>query len=390
MAQNILAFVGENENGILRDVSLGFMSTAEPYGVKGHLVDLLQPDWADKTNAAIRDGVLVALGFAGVGSLLRIDGGNFWDAVGIPFVSIMSDPPAWLPYAHRPDARMVVLAYVFDEWLDIQRRFIKSPNICARVPNCVMPNPHHDEIAWNKRSHRMVFVKTGASPAARRASWAALPKRLREVLEDAADEACRHGTMGLTDMLLEVLDAHDLNLDQRTDVLFRVMLELDLYVRMERATRMVEALCHFPVEIIGRGWDHVDKSKARATFHPAVDASTLPKLTADTRFTVNSSPNVGSSIHERVTAGFAARACVVSDHNAYSRANYRDIPTFLGIEWHRDDLVDQLSAIWNSTTDYGELTEPAYKLANTVHAPLNLIMAAVELAEMARFSEAKD
>lgn len=387
MAQNILAFVGENENGILRDVSLGFMSTAEPYGVKGHLVDLLQPDWGAKADEVIREGVLVAIGFAGVGSQIEVHGRNFWDAIGVPFVSILSDPPAWLPTAHKPNSNMVALGYVFDEWLDIQRRFIKSPSLCARVPNCVMPNPLHSATPWNKRSHRMVLVKTGASPDARRASWKAYPKRLREVLEDAADEACRQGTMGLTDLLLGVLDAHDLCLDERSDILFRVMFELDMFVRMERATRMVKALCHFPAEIIGRGWDHIDKSKAKAKFYPATDASTLPKLTADTQFTVNSAPNVGSSVHERITAGFAARACVVSDHNAYTRANYQEVPSFLGLEWHQDDLVDQLAAIWNSSTDYGDATEPAYQLANTVHAPLNLIMAAVELAEILRFSQ---
>lgn len=387
MAQNILAFVGENENGTLRDVSLSFMSTAEPYGVKGHLIDLMEPNWAAKAESVIREGVLVAFGFAGIGSLIELNGRNFWDAIGVPFISILSDPPAWLPQAHKPDGRNVVLGYIFDEWLDIQKRFIKSPNLCARIPNCVMPNPHHADIPWNKRSHRMVFLKTGASPAARRASWKNYPKRLREVLEDAADEACRHGTMGLTDLLLGVLDAHDLCLDERTDILFRVMFELDMYVRMERATRMVEALCHFPAEIIGRGWDHIDKSKSKAKFLPPIDASTMPKLTGDTQFTVNASPNVGSSIHERVTAGFAARACVVSDHNAYSRANYPEIPTFFGIEWQQDDLADQLSAIWNSTTDYGEFTEPAYQLVNTVHAPLNVIMAAVELAEILRFSQ---
>ena len=385
VSQNICAFVGQNENGILRDLSLSFMREAEPYGVKGHLVDFADADWAEKAAVAVREGLLFAFGFGGVGSGIDLGDKNYWDVVGVPFISMLADPPSWLPDRHNPGLPMVILGYFFDEWLDIQRRFIKAPNLCARLPTCVPRNPHRDDIPWRQRGHRMVFVKTGESPAKRRASWQQFPKRLREIMEDAANEACSRETQGLTDLLLEVVDGHDLSLDGRTDILFRLMYELDDYVRMERATRVVEALSHFPVEIIGRGWDHINKQGAKATFLPAVPASSLARLTADTQFMVNTTQNIGSSVHERVPLAFAAKTCSVSDRNAYSRTYFQEIPTFFGIDWHSPDLKDQVAAIWNSTEDYGECMEPAFQTAETVFAPLNLMFAAFELAEVFRF-----
>lgn len=188
--------------------------------------------------------------------------------------------------------------------------------------------------------------------------------------------------MGLTDLLLDCVAAHGLVVENHVDLLLALMLELDLYVRAERSTRMVRALSRLPAEIIGRGWDHIDRSDAVATFRPAVDAAHLPELMADTQFVVNTTPNFGSGVHERVLAAFAARACVVSDHNDYSRNILANAPSFFGVEWHSDDLCDRLSDIWSIKDDLGPSTDPALQLTETVFAPINFITAILELGEI--------
>ena len=149
---------------------------------------------------------------------------------------------------------------------------------------------------------------------------------------------------------------------------------------------MVRALSRLPVEIIGRGWDHIDRSEAIANFHPAIDASRLAELTADTQFVVNATPNFGSGAHERVLAGFAARACVVSDHNDYSRKAFANVPSFFGVEWHTDDLAERLAAIWATEGDLGPATDVAAQLADTTFAPSNFIETLLELAEIRIFT----
>lgn len=387
MARNVVAFVGEDENGTIRAVSLGLMQDLPAFGLAGHVINVNEPDWTFRLQALAQEGILIGWGVAGIGANLTLSDQNFWEMLRVPFISALADPPCWLPHAHRPPSRNVILGYFFDDWLDIQRRLIRAPQVCARLPTCVTPNPHRDRIPWNRRSHRMVFVKTGASPAARRAEWARWPGRLRAVLEDASSEACRHGTMALTDLLLGCVAAHHLVFDGRPEYLLALMQELDLVVRAERSTRMVQALSRLPVEIIGRGWDHIDRSNALATFRPAVDAAHLPELMADTQFVVNSTPNFGSGAHERVLAAFAARACVVSDHNDYSRNVLAGVPSFFGVEWHTDDLADRLADIFAIADDLGPATDAALQLTETVFAPINFVRTLLELGEIELFSK---
>jgi hypothetical protein len=386
MARNVVAFVGESESGAQMAASRDLMRILEPLGLAAHLISFADPNWMALLQALMREGIVVGWGAAGLGANLGQNGESFWDVQRIPFVSAFAEPPCRAPKAHRPASRNIVLGYVFDEWLDIQRRFVRAPNVCAKLPSAVAPNPYRDRIPWSQRSHRMVFVKTGVSPAARRAQWAARPARVRAVLEDAATEACRHGTMGLTDLLLDAMAAHSLMLDGRVDVLMSLMHELDVYVRAERSTRMVQALSRLPAKIVGRGWDHIDRSEARATFHPPLPATQLPELMADTQFVVNTTPNVASGTHERVLAGFAARACVVSDLNDYLRASFACLPSFFGVEWHTDDLADCLASVWAMTEDLGPATDLALNLTETVFAPINVMKAILELGEIGLLS----
>jgi hypothetical protein len=391
MARNVVAFVGENENRILRETTISFLGVLEPYGMTGHLIDMNLPDWKSEFSAVAKEGIVMAWSAAGIGSeLTTTEGKNLWDQLQVPFVSALADPPCWLPSAHRPQSPYVILGYLFDEWLDIQRRLIRAPQACGLLPTCIASNPHRDRVPWAQRQHRMVFIKTGASPTELRARWAKAPLKLRMVLEDSATEACGHGTMGLTDLLLDCLSAHGLGLNARTDVLFALMFELDYYVRVERANRMVQALRSLPVDIIGRGWDHIDRDGAKARFFPAVDAAYLPELMANTQFVVNTTPNFGSGVHERVLAGFAARACVVSDHNAYSKTNLAGVPSFFGVEWHSEDLAEHIAAIWAADRDRGPDTDNALELVETVHSPLNFMKSILELSQVISFTRDDD
>uniref|UniRef100_UPI0018C873CB hypothetical protein n=1 Tax=Streptobacillus moniliformis TaxID=34105 RepID=UPI0018C873CB len=70
---------------------------------------------------------------------------------------------------------------------------------------------------------------------------------------------------------------------------------------------MVRALLDLPVDIVGRGWDHLAAPGCRARFHDAIDADRLPGLYANTQYLLNTMPNFSSGTHERVLNGFAAR-----------------------------------------------------------------------------------
>ncbi|MFH5925889.1 hypothetical protein [Roseomonas xinghualingensis] len=382
MAANVVAFVGENENGILADVSRAFMERLMPVGLRGHVIDLHAPGWADALQPLAREGIAFAWGAAGIGAALEIGGENLWEMLQVPFVSALADPPCWLPANHRVESRFVANGYMYRDWFDVQRRFIRSSQISAILPHGVLPNPHRDSIPWCRRPHRMVFVKTGEDPARHRTAWEGWPRPLRAVLHDAAEEAARRPTGDITDLVLEAALARGLHLEERLELLFALIHQVDLHIRALRANAFARALLPLGAEIIGRGWDHLDMQGARATLRPAIPAVELPALYAGTRFLVSTNPNFSHGVHERIPNAFAARACMISDDNAFTRARFTALPSYFGLDWTAPDLAERIAAIWADDTDYGPLTEAALMVAERDFSAEGFLHGMMDLAAL--------
>lgn len=386
--RNIVAFVGQNENGILRQYSHDLMALLAPDGYVGHTIDLHTPNGLQKLNDLFPQGIAMAWGCAGVGSGLRHNDQILWDIAKIPFISVLADPPCWMPVHHFMPSRYVANAYVFKEWLQVQRRLVGSPQYSAVLDAVgVPPNPHRDDIAWRDRSQRMAFIKTAGDPQARRQKWANFPSRWRAILEDAAASAVVCETGDITDIFLAAYKSHGLCPDHRKDILFGLMCELDLYVREHRMTAFATALLDLPVDIYGRGWDHLAHKATRARFHPAFDAMTLNRVYANTQFILNTSPNIASNVHERVASGLDSRCCVISDHNAFTRQHMADIPTFFGVDPNSPDLADQMAALYHSPTDYTEATRIGASYAARTFDGRAYMLAMLKIAEEIKTAE---
>jgi hypothetical protein len=380
MASHVVAFVGENENGILADFSRSVMEPLAPMGMQGHVIDLHEPGWADRLQPLAREGIAFAWGAAGIGSRLDVNGDNLWELLQVPFISALSDTPSQLPTAHRVLSRFVANGYLFRDWMDVQRRFIRSPQISALLPHGVPPNPRRDEIPWARRPHRLVFVKTAEDPARRRAEWNGWPAPLRAVLHDAVEVAALRPTGDITDVVLDAATARGLYLEERQEILFALICQVDRYIRGLRADAFARALLPLDALIIGRGWDHLDMQGARAVWRPAIPAEELPGLYAATQFLVSTNPNFSHGVHERIPNGFAARACVISDQNDFTRGRLGGIPSFLGFEWTARDLTDRIAAAYHDPTDYGPLTDAALTMAEEEFSPGGFLHGMIDLA----------
>ncbi len=376
----IVAFVGQNENGILRAHSDDFMELAKPYGLTGTVIDLNDPAWADQLRAQLEQGLLFAWGHAGVGSQLKIGEQSLWDAVKVPFVAMHSDSPSWMPANHRVESDYVANGYVFHDWLNVQRRLIRSPQISALLPLGVTGNPMRDIMSWSDRPTRMLFVKTGHAPALHRSGWLNLPPRFRAVIEDTSAAVLGQGVCDITETLLKCLDHHGLYLEQRPEVLFSLMQQIDVYVRDCRSTAMVKALLDLPVDIIGRGWDHMRCLGGKARFHEAVEATALPQLYAETQFLLNTMPNFATRTHERVLHGFATKCCVVTNENAFMRKTFGPLPSYFGIDTEANELTDRLATIYHSPERYDDRLQPALDFVTTKFDAAVMMRGLIELA----------
>jgi len=285
------------------------------------------------------------------------------------------------PKNHRVVARNVVNGYIYKEGADFQRDWICSPQISAMIPLAIVPVAERDRLAWSKRTRRMVFVKSGTDESALRARWSEWPVKLRRVLEDSCDALAKEGTGDIVPLTLRCLDAHGINLGGRKDILCALLHEIDNYIRALRATTMIKAARNLPIDVFGDGWGHVSHLGGRARFWPSVNASALNDLYAETQFLVNANPNFSSGLHERVLWGFAAKCCVVSDDNTFSRNNLAHLPSYHGVEWNDEALADQMGEIYSDPSDYDDQLEPALDYVHRHHDPVAAFSVIIELAE---------
>ena len=378
--RTVVALVGENENGILRSVSQDFMSLLPPHGLDTQVITMAGPHWLPRLVELLDQGVLFAWAPAGAGCRLPHPDGLMWDVIRTPFISVLADSPAWMPGNHHVPSQYVANGYMYRDWLDMQRRLIRSPQVSALLPHGVAANPARDATPWSQRRHRMVFVKTGCDPERHRAAWAGQPPRYRAILEDSAAVALRSGVGDISGIVLECMAQHGLYLEGRPDILFGLMRAVDVYVRDCRSTAMVRALLDLPVDIIGAGWEHLADQARRARFQAGVDAAVLPGLYADTQFLLNTMPNFAHGTHERVVNGFAAKCCVVTNENADMAARFGNLPSYVGVDTDAPDLADHMASLVHGDTRYDDRVGPAADLATQDYSAEGFMRGLVDLA----------
>jgi hypothetical protein len=393
MTKRVVAIVGENENDALIAGSHELLAAMKPYGIEGHVVNLLDPEWPNQLGRLANDGIFFAFGAAGVGAILNhVDpvsraNVNLWDTLRVPFISLLADQPAHIPRNHRVAARYVVNGYLFRDYFDLQRSLIRSPQISVMLPQNCTANPHRDKKPWGRRDRRMVFVKSGGNPELLREYWPNYPVRFRAILEEASAEILKRSTQDINGIVLACFASHGIEVGDRHEIFFAAVLQIDLYTRLVRATRMAQALCRVPADIIGARWEHVDRSGAKARFLPPVKADTLSQLYADTQFIVNVTPNFSSGTHERILQGMAAKACVISDDNEFGRAHFGALPSYHGFDWRDADWPEKIVAWFNDRDDYEDRLQPAIELIESEFAVSKFVCALFEIAEFVRAGE---
>jgi hypothetical protein len=147
---HILAFVGENENGILQWWTDKILEAFAARGLSYKLIDLRDAAWRKDLTAclSVRNPEF-CFSFQGMRMALPLpSGGNLWERIG----------------QHFMDGRAMASV------------------LSAGHPE----NPLADRTPWSKRKHNIVLVKTGIAPNTFTPEWNAWPKQVRELLYDCA------------------------------------------------------------------------------------------------------------------------------------------------------------------------------------------------------------
>jgi hypothetical protein len=364
MSGCVVAFVGENANGILNWWTAEILAEFERTGLRTHLLDLTQPTTADELVKIVNtEKITFAFSFQGIGAHISSQGENLWLKLNVPFFTYLGDNPYHCPRLHWHQAPKIYLLYSCRDFLDTYSNYLKGPSAAMLHPYGFPQNPHAIETPWHKREIEIVYVKTALDPARYTARWDRYPRALRSIVYDAAEVALGGSVEIIADICAARCAAVGFDWGKRSELFFNLASDVDHYVRAVRAVKMVRLLMKLPARIYGDGWDFLDRSNSRASFHSNVPASALMALYANAKILASTTPSVRHGMHERVMAGLLSRSAVLSDLNPYASSHLSDYPAFLGADIDSADFEEQAMAKLRLPDDIDDRLETSYRKA---------------------------
>lgn len=390
----VLAFVGENANGILRWASLQVLAACQKLGLRHRLIDVLDPGWPQQLTACLASAKpAFCFSFQGIGTGIRTDdGAPLWTRLDVPFITHNNDNPYHCARLHSVEGPTLYRLFGADDFLQTYTRFFKNRGF-AGLQDCGYPgNPFTDRTPWKNRAHKLVFVKTGVDASALRQRWNDFPTRLRNILEDAADLALSGVDQTIGDLCEQAFRARNIDWGERVEFYFSVCSMVDFYVRARRAEKMVQALLRHDALIVGE-WSHLDRSGARARFLNSLPADELNALYADSQVLINTLPCTRFGLHERILAGFFAKAVSISDTTPYLQNRLQAFPTFYGLNIDGAGFQEELDQAVNRSLHDAEIADKLYTSAARVEEQFSIaqlvqgVLECVALHEYRRIHE---
>lgn len=379
----ILAFMGENANGILSWWTKRILSAFEKYGFSYRLIDMTDAAWqTELADCLVVSKPVFCFSFQGFGMDLRLNDTNYWSSNQITFLSYLGDSPYHAPSLHAAQGQGLQLLYSCSDFLHTYRAM--DGLLYAAILNYGYPeNPHSDSIAWTQRSHRIVYVKTGVSSNRMRAQWAELPKAIGRLVDECSREVLTGTNATVTEICAAAFAASNMHCGAHRELFLVVCSKVDFYVRAVRAERMVQALSSHDAIIVG-DWSHLDHTNARARFCDPVPADTLDALYADSQVVINTSPSVRRGMHERIMAGLFAKAGVVSDTTPFLRELLEPCPSFKGIQIDDPTFSSQLDEVLVDTLSDPDMPVKVEQSARFARETFGLDKFALALMEQVR------
>jgi len=325
----ILFLSAESMSNAFGAIGRSFAPGFASFGHRLVEIDFTTPGGSQRLNAELQQGdILFALSFLGFGSDMSgiADGGgsvNFWQASGIPFISLFGDTPAYFFDRHVMPAQTCACLYAFPDHLEFRKTLPGVRGMLAAIPPGPMDVVSRTTIDFaKKRSGRLLFLKNGNDPAALMSRWRdALPEGVCSMLLELAS---------YLEGRLEEVDAADIDRavsemfstrgwDATTLPAMRLLFvaQLDDYLRRLKSTMMAKVLMDFPVDMYGENWDHLDFRGKRINFTPHGDYERSGPLIRDALGVIDMSPNTSGAAHERASRAFGTYTLCLTNRQRF-------------------------------------------------------------------------
>lgn len=328
-------------------------------------VNLAQPDAQELLNRTVQmPTVEFAYSAAGAGYLrgTSADGQdrNFWEAIGVPFISLRGDSPAYNFSWHVMPSPWHACLYFFPEHLEFRRRFPLTPALYGLVPPRPFDMIEKREVDFRQKEQgKLLFLKNGNDPEKLVRIWReAMPAATFIALTELAGELVNGINTEVGYDIDAFVSAYFLakgwDVSELANLRLFFVAQLDDYLRRIKSSMVADVLADFPVEIHGFNWEHFDFSRRRATYVPGGDYTESKQKIIDSLGLVDMSPNTQRAPHDRAMRAFGLCTLCLTNEQRFFKEEFTNSEMF-SYRFDKEHLAGKVADVLAHPKRYVEL-----------------------------------
>ena len=306
-----------------------------------------------------------AYGLAGFGS--EISGAspdgkelNLWEAIGVPYISLKGDSPAYFFVRHVMPSPWHACLYYYPEHLELRKRFPLTPALYGLVPPAPIDWTDKREIDFRKKANgKLLFLKNGNDPEKLVQIWQkAMPGATFIALAELASELASNVGADIGYDIDALVTAYFLakgwDITEFINLRLFFVAQLDDYLRRIKSAIIADVLLDFPVEIHGYNWDHINFAGRRATFVPGGDYTQSKQEIIDSLGLVDMSPNTQQAPHDRPMRAFGLCTLCLTNEQRFFKEQFDNSEMFT-YRFEKDDLRNKVADVLAHPKRYVDL-----------------------------------
>lgn len=317
----------------------------------GHEVTVFsfdQPGWPDRLGGLLAEGGWTfALTMSGIGTDTMTEAGRLlWEVAGVPLFNWNCDHPCYYPSRHGMSSRFLLHGYVFPDHAHYTQAHF-NPTGMAFAAHLGMPDRTRfaaAPVGLRHRNGRIMFSKTGRDTAPIELHWRSLAPVVQTILFNAAEELYPASTADFLPVLQHIAAPLGILLDGNSAFTLDLILHLDAYIRFKRANAVMRRLLDHPIDVFGRGWDHLRGEGKAARFLGPAGFDYMMEHLPEYLGCLSLNPLTEDSVHDRVFFALAAGVVPVSDDNHFARAHLPRLARYR-FDWQPSSLEAAVAAL---------------------------------------------
>lgn len=322
-------------------------------------------DGQERYTGSLRDAPDFTIGFNG--GLPGVQGGFWTDALQIPHVSCLVDPPfRFLKLRESP----YIIVTSDDGFFAEKFRSAGFANLFF-LAHAVEPELNHDP--KEKRIYDVVMLASCIDFEKLAAEWKTkYPKEVIRAMIDAIE-------ITLSDEVTSFVSAFEMTYNacaknsKNTKVFsvdfMGVLSDIEMYIKGLERVKMIQAIRDVPVHIWGTGpWEKYMKNQPNAILHGEISYEESMKILKKSKVTLNSSLKNKEGAHERIFSGPPCGSLVVTSENRYLRETFQDEKSILFYRYRElNNLNDKVIEFLSDENKRLETVQKAHEIVLKHH-----------------------